>query len=75
MASAEALALVYSFDGENTSEVSELCILSSIVGKQAEAIYRDIAELKSRDLIQTRSKWRAILPHAIANRLATNALS
>ena len=32
------------------------------------------AELKRRDLLQDRSVWRAILPHAIANRLAVMAL-
>ncbi len=31
-------------------------------------------DLKDRDLIQSRGKWRAVLPHAIANRLAKRAL-
>ena len=37
-------------------------------------MYSDVAELKRRDLIQSRSDWRAVLPQAIANRLAKCAL-
>ena len=37
-------------------------------------MYRGVAELKRRDLVQQRGKWRAVLPHAIANRLAGAAL-
>ena len=33
-----------------------------------------VAELQRRDLVQRRSVWRAVLPHAIANRLAAVAL-
>ncbi len=33
-----------------------------------------MAELKRRDLVQRRGVWRAVLPHAIANRLAATAL-
>jgi hypothetical protein len=38
------------------------------------ALYADVAELKRRDLVQQRGVWRALLPHAIANRLAAMAL-
>lgn len=73
--SAEACSLVYSFEGTDTSsEKSELQFLASLVNKSSADLYRDVAELKKRDLIQSRSVWRAVLPHAIANRLATRAL-
>ena len=38
-------------------------------------LYRDLADLKERDLIQSRGVWRAVLPQAIANRLAERALA
>ena len=73
--SAQACALVYSFEGTDaTSESSELKFLGSLVGKSGQELYRDVSELKRRDLIQSRNVWRAVLPHAIANRLAKQAL-
>jgi hypothetical protein len=72
--SAELLSLVYSFDGEQTDENSELSILALIAGLNAQTLFADSVTLKDRHLIQSRSKWRAMLPHAIANRLAADAL-
>ncbi len=76
MRAAEVCSLVYSFDGEmldgNTAELPALAELAEI---QTRELFRHVNELLSRDLIQRRSKWRAVLPHAIANRLARNALS
>jgi hypothetical protein len=73
--SAEACSLVYSFEGTDTnSKESELKFLASLVGKSANDLYRDVTALKDRDLIQSRDVWRALLPHAIANRLARCAL-
>lgn len=73
--SAEACSLVYSFEGtDTTSENSELRLLAAVVGKSSGDLYRDVAQLKQRDLVQSRSVWRAILPHAIANRLARRAI-
>jgi hypothetical protein len=75
LVSAEACSLVYSFEGTDvSSEKSELKILASLVNKSSSGLYRDVAELKKRDLIQSRGVWRAVLPHAIANRLAKRAL-
>jgi hypothetical protein len=71
---AEICSLVYSFNGEDVSEQSELALLSSMIGKGASDTYQHVAELRRRDLVQHRSVWRAVLPHAIANRLATIAL-
>lgn len=73
--SAQAFSLVYSFEGTDTSsEQSEIKFLASFVDKSPAALYRDIAELKRRDLIQSRGVWRAVLPQAIANQLAERAL-
>lgn len=73
--SAEACSLVYSFDGADTdSDQSELKILASLVDQSVSDLYRAVEELKKRDMVQARDVWRAVLPHAIANRLAKNAL-
>lgn len=69
---AEACSLVYSFDGETLD--AELSILSNLAGLDQTELFRQVAELKRRKLVQTRSKWRAVLPHALANRLAKQAL-
>lgn len=71
---AEALALVYSFDGEDTSPSGELALLAPLAGSDVSKLYGAIAELKRRELIQSRGKMRAVLPQAIANRLAAQAL-
>lgn len=74
--SAEVCSLVYSFDGADTApDSSELSLLADLVGQPIRELYRDIAELQRRGLVQARSVWRAVLPQAIANRLATHALS
>jgi len=74
MTSAEICSLVYSFDGEDTSTTSELQFLADLAEKSVRELYRDVVELKKRGLVQARSIWRAVLPHAIANRLAKRAL-
>lgn len=72
---AQACSLVYSFDGETLDDdKAELPILGQLVGKTAEEVYRGVAQLLDRDLVQARAQWRAVLPHAIANRLAKMAL-
>ena len=73
--SAQVCALVYSFEGTDTSsDNSEIKFLAHLVDKSPIDLYRDIDELKRRELVQSRGIWRAILPHAIANRLAGRAL-
>lgn len=71
---AEAASLLYSFDVEDASEKSELAILSAVAEATILTFYRNISELKRRGLVQERGKWRAVLPHAISNRLALNAV-
>lgn len=75
MRAAEACALVYSFDGETLEEATaELPILAELAKLSVTQLYGYVEDLRSRDLVQRRSRWRAILPHAIANRLARQAL-
>jgi len=73
---AQALSLVYSFQGEDVSDgdQAELFRIGALIGKNAQEMFRSVAELQRRDLVQRRGVWRAVLPHAIANRLAATAL-
>lgn len=70
---AEACALVYSFDVDD--EEGELAQLATLADLRPFALYRHVADLEERGLAQRRGKWRAILPHAVANRLAARALT
>jgi hypothetical protein len=74
--SAQVCSLAYSFQGEDLGAgvEAELSKLAALVGKDARTLYADVAELKRRDLVQQRGAWRALLPHAFANRLAATAL-
>ena len=72
---AEACALVYSFNGEALKgETAELPLLAELAGLTVDELYRCVSELRRRDLIQSRGMWRAVLPQALANRLAKQAL-
>jgi hypothetical protein len=67
--------LCYSFDGEPEDlKESELSVLGALVDQSAGDVYRVVAELVRRDLVQKRGKMRAVLPHALANLLAKSAL-
>jgi hypothetical protein len=72
--SAQACSLLYSFDGEDTSATSELALLGSLCGQTVNEVHKHVKELLRRNLIQRRSRWRALLPHALANRLAAKAI-
>jgi hypothetical protein len=72
---AQACALLYSFQGEALrGEDAELPKIAALVDMNAQQLFAKIAQLRQRDLVQRRTVWRAILPHAIANRLAKMAL-
>lgn len=72
---AQACSLIYSFQGEALAgEEAELPRLAALVGQAPAETYRHVGELLRRDLVQQRGEWRAVLPHAIANRLAARAL-
>ncbi|MFG6565347.1 hypothetical protein ACGYLI_14095 [Sulfitobacter sp. 1A13421] len=72
---AETLSLVYSFSvsdpevGQNEMEV-----LGSISGHSKAQLFKASKKLADRHVVQKRAHWRAILPHAVANRLASSAL-
>ncbi|MER9940382.1 hypothetical protein NKJ70_00345 [Mesorhizobium sp. M0092] len=72
--SAEVASLLFSFDGEDNSSGSEIAVLAAIADCSVPTFIRHMAELSRRGLLQKRGAWRAVLPHAIANQLATSAL-
>lgn len=68
-------SLVYSFQGKDyQSDNSEISFLSSLIDKTPTNFYFEVNKIKKRQLMQSRSEWRALLPHAIANRLAIEAI-
>ncbi len=73
---AQGLSLVYSFNGEDVSDgdEAELFRLGAVIKRNAQEMFQSAVELGRRRLIQRRGVWRAILPQAIANRLAARAL-
>ncbi|MEK0315641.1 hypothetical protein [Cohnella sp. 56] len=71
---AEVCSLVYSFDCQTGEDDDELKLLGSLVGMNVLELYQKISELRRRELVQRRSVWGAVLPHALANRLAKRAL-
>lgn len=74
---ASCCSLVYSFrlDGEPEGGISaEVQILSELASMDPATFHRHVMELQRRELLQRRSVWAAVLPHAIANRLAKHAL-
>lgn len=71
---AKAASLIYSFDGEDLSSTSEIAILASFAGTTPADFRRNMIDLRRRGLLQERGKWRALLPHAVSNRLAALAL-
>ena len=75
-AHAEILSLVYSFSvsSPNGDDTDELAVLGSLCNVRREQLFRSVETLIQRQTVQKRSYWRAILPHAIANRLADDAL-
>jgi hypothetical protein len=71
---AQAASLLYSFDGEDTSRGSEIGILAGLAEVSELTFLRNVVQLQGRGLVQQRGKWRAVLPHAISNRLAADAV-
>jgi len=74
LSTARALALLYSIDGENTSPEGELAFVARLCHVTIQTLYETLATLRQRGIAQGRGRWRAILPHAIANHLASAAL-
>lgn len=75
MKAAKAMSLVYSFDGETfEGEDAELPLIAALTNQSNDDVFAHVSHLHRRQLIQKRSKWRALLPHALAHRLAKEAL-
>ncbi|MDQ8180734.1 hypothetical protein [Pelagicoccus sp. SDUM812005] len=72
--SSEVASLLYSFDGDDFSDGGELALLACLAEVSTLRFSKHIAELRRRGLVQSRAQWRAVLPHAIANRLAARCL-
>lgn len=73
---AQYFALVYSFNVEDSEkENSELVFLAGLANVDAYTAYEEIEKLRQKDIVQRRGEWRAILPHALANSLAKEAVS
>jgi hypothetical protein len=71
----EACSLVYSFQVDDGPEgPPDLARFGALVGQSGAEIFRHVAELRRRDLVQRRSIWAAVLPQALADRLAGRAL-
>lgn len=70
---AEVLALTYSFSVEG--EPDEMEALSSLCGSTPDQLYASVQTILERQIAQRRGRWRAILPQAIANKLAETALN
>lgn len=70
----QVASLVYSFDFDDDGAMSELKVLADLAGVTVSTFRRNIVTLKSRGVIQSRGNWRALLPHALSNRLAARAL-
>ena len=63
---AKACSLVYSFNGETLEGgEAELPLLAALAEQTVSQMHGHIAELYRRQLVQKRSKWRALLPHAL----------
>ena len=72
---AKVCALVYSFDGETLEgDEAELPILAALAEQSVSEMHAHVAELCRRQPVQKHSKWRALLPHALAHKLAKQAL-
>ena len=75
LVAARTLALVYSYSvALDEDGVDELGTLAGLIGQNRQAFYAATQTLLERQLAQQRGNWRAILPPAVANRLAANGL-
>lgn len=73
---AQNFALVYSFNIEDSGEEnSELDFLANLSRVDVNSAIEVIETLKNKDIVQQRGKWRAVLPHALANHLAKELIS
>lgn len=72
---AQVASMLYSFNAKHIGEGSELKLMASLAETSELSFIKNIDELRRRGLVQARGEWRAVLPQAIANRLAEYAIS
>ncbi|SUD92003.1 hypothetical protein [Psychrobacter phenylpyruvicus] len=72
---AQVFSLVFSFNIKDLSDPnSELKLLSNIAEVSTRSAKHTIENLKTKDIVQQRGDYRAILPHVLANHLSKQAL-
>ena len=72
----EVASLVYSFNADTTAlTFPEITVLARLAEMSEGEFFRNVKTLRDRDLVQDRGVWRALLPQALADRLAREALS
>lgn len=72
---AQACSLVYSFNScDPGSAKSEIPLLALLRGQTPEVFFKNIFEIKNRKLLQSRGDMSALLPQAVANRIASECL-
>lgn len=74
MLSAEVCSLFYSLNTNGKADFDELKFIATFIGTNSDKLYRDIKTLERKGLVQFRASFMAILPQAISNRLAEQAL-
>lgn len=72
----EVCSLFYSFDitPDIDDEENELNIIAKLISMPMLKVFANVEELRKKQIIQKRGKMRAVLPHALANRLAISFL-
>lgn len=72
----EVCSLFFSFDisFNLADEQNELNIISKLLNSDSINIFTRVEELSQRQIIQKRGNMRAVLPHALANKLAIDCL-
>ena len=72
----EVCSLFYSFNitVDLLDRTNELNIISSLVSMDPLSVYRKVEELRARQIVQKRGDMRAVLPHALANKLSIDFL-
>lgn len=72
---AQACSLVYSFNSsEPDRDESEIPLLALLLGQLPEVYFKNIFEIKKKKLLQSRGSMAALLPQAVANRIASDCL-
>lgn len=72
---AKACSLVYSFDSSDPeSGESEIPLLAKLADQTYDKFQRNLDAISKRGLLQSRGQWSALLPQALANRIALKAL-